>query len=54
MINVDEIKVGDIVEIEVGMSIPCDAIVVNGTGITTDESAMTGESIELKKEGIEM
>ena len=46
--------VGDIVQIKPGMSIPCDAILVRGTGVTTDESAMTGESIELKKETMEM
>ena len=52
-INFDDIKVGDIVQIKTGMSIPCDAVLVQGTGVTTDESAMTGESIELKKETID-
>jgi magnesium-transporting ATPase (P-type) len=52
--NFDDIKVGDLVEVKVGMSIPCDAILINGSGVTTDESAMTGESIELKKESLEM
>ena len=36
------------------MSIPCDSILIRGTGVTTDESAMTGESIELKKESMDM
>ena len=54
LINFDDIKVGDVVEIEVGMAIPCDAVLVRGSGVTTDESAMTGESIELKKESLEM
>ena len=49
-INFNDIKVGDIVQIKAGMSIPVDAVLVQGTGVTTDESAMTGESIELKKE----
>ena len=49
-INFDDIKVGDMVKIKTGMSIPADAILIRGTGVTTDESAMTGESIELKKE----
>jgi Ca2+ transporting ATPase len=49
-INVDDIKVGDLISIKTGMSIPADCILVQGTGVTTDESAMTGESIELKKE----
>eukprot|EP00343_Euplotes_focardii_P007905 CAMPEP_0205819478 /NCGR_PEP_ID=MMETSP0206-20130828/1867_1 /ASSEMBLY_ACC=CAM_ASM_000279 /TAXON_ID=36767 /ORGANISM="Euplotes focardii, Strain TN1" /LENGTH=1118 /DNA_ID=CAMNT_0053113125 /DNA_START=29 /DNA_END=3385 /DNA_ORIENTATION=+ len=54
LINFDEIKVGDIVQVEVGMNIPCDAILIRGSGVTTDESAMTGESIELKKESLDM
>ena len=53
-INFNELHVGDIVRIKPGMNIPWDAILVNGTGVTTDESAMTGESIELKKETMEM
>ena len=52
-INFDDLKVGDIVQIKTGMSIPCDAILVQGTGVTTDESAMTGESIELRKETLD-
>ena len=54
LINFDEIKVGDLVRIMPGMAIPCDAIIVRGSGVTTDESAMTGESIELRKESLEM
>ena len=53
-VNISELKVGDIVQIKWGMSIPWDAVLVRGTGVTTDESAMTGESIELKKETMEM
>lgn len=51
-IHFNDIKVGDLVKIRAGMAIPCDGVVVSGTGITTNESAMTGESIELKKEPI--
>jgi P-type E1-E2 ATPase len=47
-INFSDIKVGDIIQIKPGMNIPCDSILVSGTGVQTDESAMTGESIELK------
>lgn len=32
------------------MAIPVDGILVRGSGVTVDESAMTGESDELKKE----
>lgn len=52
-INFDDIKVGDIVQIKTGMSIPTDSVLVRGTGVTTDESAMTGESIELRKEPLD-
>lgn len=53
-INFGDIKVGDLIQIKPGMNIPCDSILVNGTGVQTDESAMTGESIELKKENLQM
>jgi magnesium-transporting ATPase (P-type) len=52
-INFDEIKVGDLIQIKTGMSIPTDAILVKGTGVTTSEAAMTGESIELRKEPLD-
>lgn len=32
------------------MAIPVDAILLRGSGVTCDESAMTGESVELKKD----
>jgi magnesium-transporting ATPase (P-type) len=35
------------------MNIPVDGVVVNGVGIMSDESAMTGESDHLPKEGVE-
>lgn len=53
-INFNDIKVGDVVQIKPGMNIPCDAILLRGSGVQTDESAMTGESIELKKGNLEM
>lgn len=36
------------------MSIPVDCLLIDGTGVSADESAMTGESDELKKETIGM
>jgi P-type E1-E2 ATPase len=53
-IHFNDIKVGDLVKIRSGMAIPCDGVVISGTGITTNESAMTGESIELKKEPLHL
>jgi magnesium-transporting ATPase (P-type) len=32
------------------MSIPVDSILIRGSGVAVDESAMTGESDEMKKE----
>lgn len=53
-INFNDIKVGDLVQVKPGMNIPCDAILIRGSGVSTDESAMTGESDELKKGNLEM
>ncbi len=46
-IHYNDIKVGDIVKIKAGMNIPVDGLVIKGSGITTNESAMTGEPEEL-------
>jgi len=43
------LHVGDIVQITYGMSIPVDGLVISGSQISADESAMTGESDELRK-----
>lgn len=51
-IHRDYIKVGDIIMIENGMNIPVDGLVIIGTGVTSDESAMTGESDHLHKESM--
>jgi magnesium-transporting ATPase (P-type) len=54
-INIDDLKVGDIARIKTGMNIPVDAILLPpSSGVTSDESAMTGESIELKKDTMEL
>jgi P-type E1-E2 ATPase len=47
------LKVGDICKIKAGMDIPADGVIIKATGVTTNESAMTGESIELKKESVD-
>lgn len=36
--------VGDVVELVEGMEIPADGIVLEASDLTTDESAMTGET----------
>jgi magnesium-transporting ATPase (P-type) len=35
------------------MNIPVDGILIWGSGVLTNEAAITGESIELKKESLE-
>lgn len=54
IVNVEDIHVGDLVKIEAGMNIPVDAILIRGSGVAVDESAMTGESDELKKESLDV
>ncbi|KAL4441620.1 hypothetical protein ABPG74_021552 [Tetrahymena malaccensis] len=43
------VMVGDLVELTEGMEIPADGIVLEASELTTDESAMTGETDPLKK-----
>jgi P-type E1-E2 ATPase len=53
-IHYDNLLVGDIVKIKSGMNIPVDGIVITSSGVAVNESAMTGESDELKKEAPEI
>jgi len=43
------LHVGDVVQITYGMQIPVDGLVLTGSQISADESAMTGESDEIRK-----
>lgn len=52
-IHPGDIVVGDVVQIKAGMDVPVDGLVVRSSGVMANESAMTGESDELKKESIE-
>ena len=49
-VNIGELLVGDLVNIGVGEIIPADMFVIASNGIKVNESALTGESNELKKE----
>jgi P-type E1-E2 ATPase len=42
--------VGDVLKIQAGMDVPVDGIAIMASGVLANESAMTGESDELKKE----
>ena len=47
----NEVLVGDVVLVFEGMEIPADGLVLEASDLTGDESAMTGESVELSEEG---
>ncbi|CAK72615.1 unnamed protein product (macronuclear) [Paramecium tetraurelia] len=48
-IHMSEVMVGDVVMIFEGMEIPADGLVLEASDLTTDESAMTGETDPIKK-----
>jgi P-type Ca2+ transporter type 2C len=49
-IPVHEIVVGDIVCVEEGNQIPCDGVLVHADGLQVDESALTGEPVDIDKD----
>lgn len=48
-IDTRELLVGDLIKIEAGMRIPADSILISGTDVSADESAMTGEPDQVDK-----
>lgn len=52
-IRFDDIKVGDVLQIKAGMSVPVDGVVIEASGVQCNEAAMTGESDEMKKDSLE-
>ena len=48
-ISVTEIVVGDVVCVETGDEIPCDGILISSDGLQVDESALTGEPVDIDK-----
>jgi magnesium-transporting ATPase (P-type) len=54
MVHIGDIVVGDLVQIKAGMDVPVDGLIVKSSGVLANESAMTGESDELKKESISL
>jgi P-type Ca2+ transporter type 2C len=49
-IPVSEIVVGDIVCVEAGNQIPCDGVLLQSDGLQVDESALTGEPVDVDKD----
>lgn len=50
MLNQNEIAVGDILLLATGDKVPADGRLLESTGLTADESALTGESMPAKKD----
>ena len=50
LVEQSELVPGDIVILETGNKIPADGRLVEGNGLTVDESALTGESAAVKKD----
>jgi calcium-translocating P-type ATPase len=48
-LGVSEIVVGDVVHLETGDKIVADGVFINGSGVKTDEAALTGESDNVNK-----
>lgn len=53
-LHYDNIVVGDVVKIVSGMNLPVDGVIIKSSGVSVNESAMTGESDELKKESMDI
>ncbi len=47
---VTDVVVGDLITIEAGDAIPCDGVLVRSDGLEMDESALTGEPIDVPKD----
>ena len=48
-VHQDFVLVGDVVTINEGMEVPADGILLESNDVTTDESAMTGETDPIHK-----
>jgi len=53
-IHVNYLHVGDIVHLAYGDVVPVDGLLISGSQLTTNESAMTGESDERLKEPLDI
>jgi magnesium-transporting ATPase (P-type) len=51
--HVNELHVGDVIELKYGLIIPVDGIVIESQQLSTNEAAMTGESDACRKDSLE-
>ena len=51
-VDIAELVVGDIIQIEQGMKLPTDCLLLEGTDISADEAAMTGEPDQMEKTAV--
>lgn len=49
-VHQSELLVGDVMIVANGMEIPADGMLLQGADLLTDESAMTGETLPIKKD----
>lgn len=47
--NAAEIVVGDIIEFKYGNAFPCDGLLIRGNDVSISESALTGETENIRK-----
>lgn len=52
MINPENLLVGDIVNIDMGLILPCDGVLLHSNEVLSNEAAMTGESDNIEKASI--
>ena len=48
-IPIDQIVIGDIILIDAGDKIPCDGLLLKSDSLRVDESALTGEPMDVEK-----
>ena len=54
LIDVRKIVVGDIIELEAGDYISCDARIIKSESLEVNESTLTGESLAIKKDNADI
>ncbi len=53
-ISINDVVVGDLVHLDLGDKVPADGLVVDALGLLVDQSVMTGESVPVEKQSIDL